>query len=181
VLLVRVRHDRAATHALRDGLDLEATLDVCDERAFLRLACLEQLIDARQTARDVAALRARLGHAAQDLSEEHRLVVVGFAADDGAGRQRVVRQQLRVAVRVLLGLRQDEQLRMPLFAVLRDNHHPVFGFLVDVEPHRHVLDDVLVLQIPSTSAMMGEEVGSHCTMRSSRDTRSRSFLRMRAP
>ena len=73
-----------------------------EDRRLLRLARLEQVRDARQTAGDVAGLGGLLRDAGDDVAHAHLGAVLD--AHDGARRQLVVRRDLGACVAQVLAV-----------------------------------------------------------------------------
>ena len=105
--------DDDLAHAARDAAELHRAVDLGHDRRVLRLARLEQLGDARQTAGDVAGL----GHLAAGLDEHlarrHRLAVAHL--ETRAGRQRVVRELLAARA-------EDVDRRLQLLVAVFHDH-----------------------------------------------------------
>src|SRR5208282_201239 len=86
---VLARLDRHALLVLEVAPEPHLAGDLGDDRVILRLARLEQLRYARQTAGDVAGLGAVDGDAGDDVARPHGRA--GLVGDDRLDRQRVTR------------------------------------------------------------------------------------------
>ena len=83
------RHDQDAALGLVVLAELDAARDVADDREILRLARLEQLGHARQTAGDVAGLAALARDTREDVAGMDLLAVLD--REDRVDRQQVAR------------------------------------------------------------------------------------------
>src|SRR3989441_7848561 len=151
--LAVVGPDHDLAHALHEPAHLDPAVDLGDDGLLLGLARLEQLRDARQTARDVLGL----GRLARDLGDD-----VG-GVDLGAVRHAQVRaHRERVPVtlggfhgRLALAGRANDDAGLELaLRVLDDDLARQARDLVELLPHGHTLDDVLVLD---PSRELGED------------------------
>src|SRR2546426_19123 len=142
--LAVVGPDHDLAHALDEAAHLDPAVDLGDDRLLLGLARLEQLRDARQTARDVLGL----GRLARDLGDD-----VG-GEDLGAVRHGEVRaHRKRVPVtlgglhgRLPLAGRADDDAGLQFaLRVLDDDLAREARDLVELLAHGDALEDVLVL------------------------------------
>jgi hypothetical protein len=137
--------------ALALGLLAEAdrARELGQDRRILRPARLEQVRDARQTAGDVAGLRALLRHTREHVADEDAGAVLH--ADHRAGRQRVGRRNL--GVREVDGLplsstaSPSDDTRAALRAWVEHDGAGQAGDLVDLLRDGHIVDEVLELEV----------------------------------
>ena len=121
-----------------------------EDRRILRLARLEQVGDARQTAGDVAGLRGFLRDTRDDVADRHLGAVL--QADDRARRQRVHAPGCRCSAKVTslpLALTSSHGRAQVLAAtaLLRIEHDGAgqAGHFVDLRRDREAVDEVLEL------------------------------------
>src|SRR6185436_3935917 len=150
VLLALLVGDDQAALALRFLTEGHRAGVLREDRRVLRLARLEQIRDARQTAGDVASLRGLLRDARDDVADRHFRAVV--EAHDCARGQRVHRWNVGVRERdfLALGIRQAHDRTQVLAAartLLRIHHDRARQTrdLVDLALHRQAFDEVLEL------------------------------------
>src|SRR6185503_10984475 len=150
VLLALLIGDDQAALALRFLAERHRAGVLREDRRVLRLAGLEQIRDARQTAGDVASLRGLLRDTRDDVADGHFRAVL--QAHDRARGQRV--HGRNVGVRegdfLALGIRQAHdrtQILAAAGALLRIHHDRARQArdLVDLALHRQAFDEVLEL------------------------------------
>src|SRR6185312_3282942 len=144
--LADFRRDDHLALALGVLAERDDAVDLGDDRVLLRLARFEQLGDARQTAGDVLGLGGLARDLGDDVARLDGVAVVDV--DVRADRQEVTRLLRRA--RDLLGLAVlvlDRDTRTSV-GVLRldDDLAREAGDLVELLLHRHLVDDVAVLQ-----------------------------------
>src|SRR5437870_1120192 len=139
--LAIVGADDDLTHAFHEATHLDAAVDLGDDRLLLRLARLEQLRHARQAAGDVLGLRRLPRDLGDDVVGDH-LGAVGHR-EVRPHRQRV---PVPLAGGVLRVRRPDDDARLELaLGILDDDLAREARHLVELLPHGHALDDLLVL------------------------------------
>src|SRR5467141_3791107 len=139
--LAVVGADHDLPHALDESAHLHASVDLRDDRLLLRLARLEQLGHARQTAGDVLGLGRLAGDLRDDVGRGH-VDPIGHV-EVGAHRQRVA---VPLGARRLRRVDDDAGLQAAL-GVLDDDLAREAGDLVELLAHGHAFHDVLVLHL----------------------------------
>ena len=145
-LAALLRHDQDLAQALHDAAVLDQAVDLADDGGLARLARLEQLDDARQTARDVLGLGRLARDLGQHVAGRDRLAVVHHQV--GVRRHVVLARHgpalaadLDRGLLLLVGRVDDDEAREA-----RD--------LVHLLVHRHALDDVLEADL---AGLLGED------------------------
>src|SRR5881409_1791423 len=139
--LAVVGADDDLAHALHEAAHLDAAVDLGDDRLLLRLARLEELRHARQTAGDVLCPRS-FPHDLRDHVTDEYIPAVGDR------EVRAHRQRVPVALTGgVPGVRRpDHDARLePALRILDDDLAREARDLVELLPHGHTLDDLLVL------------------------------------
>src|SRR6185436_1543224 len=131
--------DDDAAHALHDRAVMHGSVELGDDGLVARMASLEQLDHARQTAGDVLGLRGGAGDLRQDVARVDLLPVMHH--DVGAGREQVLA--------LVAFARLDDERGSALLGGRRfdDDHLRETGDFVRLLANVLALDDVLELHL----------------------------------
>ena len=141
-----VRHDDDLPLTLDDAAVLDDAVDFRDDRRLARLARLEQLDHARQTARDVLGLGRLARNLREHVARRHHLAVLHH--------QVRVRRHVVLAVDLaVLALDLDRRLLL-LVRRVDDDEARQAGDLVDFLVHRDAFEDVLEADL---ARLLGED------------------------